>query len=197
MKLRFTNYELRFAEATKSAPVNPGVNSRYLSPVTRHPPGFTLIELMMVVAIVGLMLATGVPAILSVTREAPMRRAVNDVMEICARARAQAILHGEKMTVVFHPRLKQMSLSGGTAGSGPVTRVGRAAVNETQFDPSVVIEGLGIYNVDCTDWDEVRVEFHPNGTCDEMTLVLSSAGGEYRKITLEETTALASVGSVR
>jgi hypothetical protein len=40
------------------------------------------------------------------------------------------------------------------------------------------------------------VRFFANGTSDEMTLVLSS-GGEYRKITLEVTTALASVGNVR
>jgi hypothetical protein len=40
------------------------------------------------------------------------------------------------------------------------------------------------------------VRFFANGTSDEMTLVLSSAG-EYRKITLEVTTALASVGNVR
>jgi prepilin-type N-terminal cleavage/methylation domain-containing protein len=167
--------------------------------VARHS-AFTLIELMMVVAIIGLMMATGIPAILSVTREAPMRRAVNDVMEIFSRARAQAILQGQTKTVVFQPHLRKMTLSGGSDGSapvGPITRVGRhQAVNEAEFDPSVVIEGLGIYNDDCTDWDEARVEFHPNGTCDEMTLVLSS-GGEYRKITLEETTGIASVGSMR
>ena len=60
--------------------------------------GFTLIELMMVVAIIGLLMATGVPAILSVTREAPMRKAVNDVTEICSRARSQAILQEQTMT---------------------------------------------------------------------------------------------------
>jgi prepilin-type N-terminal cleavage/methylation domain-containing protein len=173
------------------------VRSCHSSRVTRHIHGFTLIELMMVVAIIGLMMATGVPAILSITREAPMRRAVNDVMEICTRARAQAILHGQTMTVVFHPRLKEVSLSGGASESGPSLRAGRTAVTTTQLDPSVTIEGLGIYNIDCTDWEEARVEFHANGTCDGMTLVLSSAGGEYRKITLEETTGLASVGTVR
>jgi len=157
---------------------------------------FTLIELMMVVAIVGLMMATGVPAILSVTREAPMRKAVNDVMEICSHARSQAILQGQTMTVVFHPRLRQVALSGGAGASAPSTRVGHAPVNAAEFDPSVVIEGLGINNFDYTDSDEARVRFFSNGTSDEMTLVLSSAG-EYRKITLEVTTALVSVGSVR
>jgi hypothetical protein len=60
----------------------------------------------------------------------------------------------------------------------------------------VVIEGLGINNYDYTESDEARVRFFANGTSDEMTLVLSS-GGEYRKITLEVTTALVSVGNVR
>ena len=44
--------------------------------------------------------------------------------------------------------------------------------------------------------DEGRVFFYPNGTCDEMRLVLSS-GGEYRVIMLEPTTALPSVSSVK
>jgi len=159
--------------------------------------GFTLIELMMVVAIVGLMMATGVPAILSVTREAPLRKAVNDVMDICRSARAQAILQGQTMTVVFRPRLREVTFSGGAGTSVPPTRAGRAAVNATTFDPSVVIEGLGINNFDYTDSDgEAYVHFFANGTSDEMTLVLSS-NGEYRKITLEEITALASVSNVR
>ena len=154
---------------------------------------------MMVVAIVGLMMATGVPAFLSVTREAPMRRAVNDVTEICNRARAQAILQGQTTMMVFHPRLKQVSFSGTADPSvpaAPATRVGHVPVNAAEFDSSVVIEGLGINNFDYTDSEEARVRFFANGTSDEMTLVLSSVG-EYRKITLEVTTALASVGTVR
>jgi hypothetical protein len=146
------------------------------------------------------MTAAGVPAFLSMTREAPMRKAVNDVMEICSRARAQAILSGQKTMVVFRPRLRQVFFSGDANASepvGPITRLGRQkAVNSTEFNPRVAIEGLGINNLDYTDSDEARVRFFANGTSDEMTLVFSS-GGEYRKITLEETTALASVGNVR
>ena len=155
---------------------------------------------MMVVAIIGLMMATGVPAFLSVTREAPMRRAVNDVTEICSRARAQAILQGQTTMMVFHPRLKQVSFSGSADPSvplAPATRVGRVPVNATEFDSGVVIEGLGINNFDYTDSDgEAFVFFNADGTSDEMILVLSS-GGEYRKISLEVTTALVSVRNVR
>ena len=70
-------------------------------------------------------------------------------------------------------------------------------MNATEFDPSVVIEGLGINNFDYTDSDgEAFVFFNADGTSDEMILVLSS-GGEYRKISLEVTTALVSVRNVR
>ena len=154
---------------------------------------------MMVVAIIGLMMAMGVPAILSVTREAPLRKAVNDVLEICSHARSQAILRGQTTTVVFHPLRREVALSGGadaSGPSGPPSRVGSAVVSAAEFDSSVVIEGLGINNFDYTESDEARVRFFANGTSDEMTLVLSS-GGEYRKITLEVTTALASAGNVR
>ena len=170
-----------------------------LSPVTCHSSAFTMLELMMVVAIIGLLMATGVPAILSITREAPMRKAVNDVMEICSQARSVAILRGQTTTVSFHPRTREVNLSGGADASGASrmpSRVGGSAVNSSTFDSSVVVEALGINNLDYTDTDEGRVRFFANGTSDEMTLVLSS-GGDYRKITLEVTTALASVSNVR
>jgi prepilin-type N-terminal cleavage/methylation domain-containing protein len=198
MNLRIPNSEFRMSRMGSGAAltVKPIRNSQF---AIRNCRAFTLIELMMVVAIIGLIMAAGVPAILSVTRQAPMRKAVNDVMEICACARAQAILQGQMMTVVFHPRLRQVALNGGAAvaaPAGPVTRAGATAVNATVFDHSVVIEGLGINDLDYTDSDEARVRFFPNGTSDEMILVLS-CNGEYRKISLEVTTALASVGRVR
>lgn len=191
MKCRMANGEWRMSRERRGV-------AQFREPI-RNCHAFTLIELMMVVAIVGLMMATGVPAILSVSREAPLRKAVNDVTEICSHARARAILQGQTMDVTFYPRLRQVSFNAGTDASAPVapsTRLGQAAVNSAEFGSSVVIEGLGINNLDFTDSDQARVRFFSNGTSDEMTLVLSS-NGEYRKITLEVTTALASVSNVR
>jgi hypothetical protein len=55
---------------------------------------------------------------------------------------------------------------------------------------------LDINLLEYKDSDEARVRFFPNGTSDEMTLVLQS-GDDYRKITLEVTTALTSVGVIK
>ena len=171
---------------------------------------FTLIEIMMVVAIMGLMMTIGVPAILRTTRQEPMRKAVNDVMEICSHARAQAVLQGVTTMVVFHPQSRQVAIAGvetanladnsaqsvvPTSGSKPSTS-GASSLNSTQFADSITIDMLDINLLEYKDADEARVRFFPNGTSDEMTLVLHS-GDQYLKITLEVTTGLASVEAIR
>jgi prepilin-type N-terminal cleavage/methylation domain-containing protein len=171
---------------------------------------FTLMEIMMVVGIIGLMMTIGVPAILRTTQQGPMRKAVNEVMEICSNARAQAILHGGTMTVVFHPQARQVALASAEtaspagdstqsnvpAGNSNPSAVGASSLNSAQFADSIAIDMLDINLLEYKDSDEARVRFFPNGTSDEMTLVLHS-GDEYRKITLEVTTGLASVEVIR
>jgi len=176
-------------------------------------PAFTLIEIMMVVAIIGLVAVIGIPAILMEMHRGPMSKAVNDVMEICSHARSQAILNGVPTTVVFHPQTREVAIGAvqvsdqvsnsmdapfpsGAAPLNPPPVTGPRQVNSTQFDDSVAVEMLDINLLEYKDADEARVRFFPNGTSDEMTLVLHS-GDEWRKITLEVATALASVGTVK
>ena len=161
---------------------------------------FTLIEIMMVVAIIGLVMTMGVPGILRATRQEPMRKAVNDVMEICSHARAQAILHGVTMDVVFHPQSGQAALAGAEtaspAGDSKPSTTGASSLNSTRFADSITLDMLDINLLEYRDADEARVRFFQNGTSDEMTLILHS-GDQYRKITLEVTTGLASMEVIR
>ena len=155
---------------------------------------FTLMELMVVVAIIGLVAAMSVPSILAMRREAPMRRAVNDVLEMCERARAGAVLKSTTTSIVFHPRSipPTAEVVGGDANAALSTRLGKGAVMNTTFDPTVTIEDLEINLKNWTDADAAPVQFKDNGTCDEMSLVLE-CGGERQMITLELATSLPSV----
>jgi len=136
---------------------------------------FTLIEMMIVVAIIGLVAAMGVPSILQALRKDGMRRVVSDVKEVLGNARARAIFSGKPTEVIFHPLEKR--------------------IESTALPDGVDIAMLDINLLDFGASDEARVRFFPNGTCDELTLVLHSRD-EWQKITLDFSTALASVSPV-
>ncbi|HEY1662907.1 MAG TPA: prepilin-type N-terminal cleavage/methylation domain-containing protein [Verrucomicrobiae bacterium] len=168
---------------------------RKTSRATGLVPGFTLLELMMVVGIIGLIAAMGVPSILSTMRQEPMRRAVNDVTRICFNARAQAIQQNKTVVVDFHPVVRKIEIEGGGTGTMPAGP-GQTASNAIEFDPSIVVKMLSINLMDFDQADIAYVRFFPNGTCDEMILALQSAD-QSRKITLDPITSLTSVGAIR
>ncbi|HUB86766.1 MAG TPA: prepilin-type N-terminal cleavage/methylation domain-containing protein [Verrucomicrobiae bacterium] len=177
--------------------------------------GFTLIELMVVVAIVGLILAMGIPSLTMALHKEGMRKAVSDVTDACSEARARAIFSGKTEEVVFHPqegRWEVVEASAGAAQSSvddvqdnsadganstPVTTTASPwakAVNGT-LPAGVTFEMLGVNYQDDTRLDAAPVCFFSNGTCDEMTLVLHS-GTEYKKITTDFSTSLTAVSDV-
>lgn len=163
--------------------------------------GFSLLEIMIVVGIMGLMLTIGVPLVYKVFHRAPLNQATADLFEVLSNARARAILQGKEVDLLFHPREGRFEIEGaGTAaaaGSGQV-KVGfiRGVGNGTygKLPDQVAIRMLDINKLE-HDFlaDEVaRVRFFPNGTSDELTLILQSDVAQ-RGITLEITTGLASV----
>ena len=167
---------------------------------------FTLIEIMIVVGIRGIVMAMGVPAIYRVFHKESLRKAVNDIVEVCARARAQAILRGEPTEVRFRPGDRQLGLGGASAppraeaadvtdeGNTPAPRPAGSAV---QWADGITLEMLDVNFIEYKELPEARVRFYPNGTSDEMTVVLRSDQNEYRKVSLECTTGLASVEVIR
>jgi prepilin-type N-terminal cleavage/methylation domain-containing protein len=166
---------------------------------------FTLIELMVVVAIMGLILATGIPSIYRMFKKEGMRQAVGDVLDACSHARARAILQGSPVELVFHPlerRFEIRGASGGAApspvrggdddtGKSPTAHSGQAG----QFSQDIEIGMLEINGLNYRESEWTRVQFFPNGTSDEMRVVLDSAKGEVLGIELEISTGLASVVS--
>lgn len=175
---------------------------------------FTLVEVMVVVAIMGIIMTMSVPTIYRKLHPDSMRRAVSDVMEACDNARSYAVLNGVETELVIRPFDRQIrvvvagkkrepgedpmfspSVSGeewrmpekapAEGGSGGGTPLYSGKLGEKIF-----VEGLGVNGEDWTDDEEARVRFYPNGTCDEMTIVLLSENQERRNIWLEVVTGL-------
>jgi prepilin-type N-terminal cleavage/methylation domain-containing protein len=180
-----------------------GGEPRHPSRFTRHASAaFTLIEIMVVVAIMGLILATGIPSIYHIWKKEGMRQAVGDVVEVLSNARAQAILRGSPTEVVFHPLDRRFEIGGGTVSVAPSPEVeaenfarppAPGSGQAGQFSADINIEMLDVNLLEYRESEFVRVRFFPNGTSDEMTLILRSSKNEQRGVSLEVTTGLASV----
>lgn len=169
---------------------------------------FTMIELMVVVGIMGLILAAGIPSLYKLMQKEGMRKATSDVVEVCGKARAQAILSGSPVDVIFFPMEHRLTVSGTAA---PRAREGGAELDAVPQEKPAQLPGTGqaatipedfsieMLDINLSEYREsewARVRFFPNGTSDEMTLVLRSPKNEYKKITLEVTTGLASIDDV-
>ncbi|MCX8157402.1 MAG: prepilin-type N-terminal cleavage/methylation domain-containing protein [Verrucomicrobiae bacterium] len=136
---------------------------------------FTLVELMIVVAIMGLVVGIGIPAIFRAAEKDALRATVTAMMEACQAARAQAILSGQTQTLMLRPRERAFEAPG--KGSFVVPQ-------------NVGIDALEVNFVDVREFDHAPVRFYPNGTSDEFTVVFSSARHEQRFIELDCITAL-------
>jgi hypothetical protein len=141
-----------------------------------------------------------------------MNQAIADIIEVCSTARAQAILQGKEFNVEFHPRAGTLQVVAGKSigparvNTGPSMPSPAPAVpsSSPSSSPSgfsaklsdrILIELLDINKLphDFREDESAWVRFFPDGTCDELTLILLSDRNERREITLEVTTGLASV----
>jgi prepilin-type N-terminal cleavage/methylation domain-containing protein len=170
--------------------------------------GFTLIEIMIVISIAAILLATGIPAFVRAMHKDKLRKAVSDLVEGCSHARAQAILKGVPMELVIHaedgristqpaPMSSPDGLSGGEGPQeGPSTPSLSPTAFSAQIPDNVAFRLIDVNFQDQMEQPESRVRFFPNGTSDEFTVVLFSEEGE-RKISLDVITGLADVEVIR
>lgn len=189
-----------------------GLGARDGSRIAPRAPGqpvsaFTLIEIMIVVSILGIVMSMGIPTIYQLTKKEDMRKAVADIVEVCSNARAQAILRGTTVEVRIYPEERRFSVAAppparasDDAAASPTPTPARTDVPRSglsaQISERVTIEMIDVNFIEYKDAEEARVRFHPNGTCDELTVILRSEKNEFRKISLEITTSLASVDPI-
>lgn len=166
---------------------------------------FTLIELMIVIGIMAVIVAMGIPMIYHTLHKEGLTKAVNDTVEVLGTARRLAILQGRMTEVIFHPKESRLEVAGGASPRPSANESEGAAPANTpapdnsglsaQLPSNVIIEMLDVNmsGIEYRDAEFVRVRFYPNGTCDELTMLLRSDQNQRRGISLEVTTGLASV----
>jgi prepilin-type N-terminal cleavage/methylation domain-containing protein len=181
MKLRISNFKFQKAGDKKTKPLE------ILNVKSRR--AFTLIEIMIVVGIIGLIAAMGVPSLIKALQKEGMRKAVSDIVEVCASARAKAVFSNQTVAVVFHPVDRTFASEGGNPGKGSTY------VTSSKLPDGVELAMLDINMLDYGASDTAKVRFFPDGTSDEMTLVLHDKTS-WEKITLEFSTGFTTVSDV-
>jgi prepilin-type N-terminal cleavage/methylation domain-containing protein len=164
---------------------------------------FTLIEIMIVVAIMAMIMAISIPFAYQALRRDAFNQTLRDMEEIFSNARAQAIMQGSMAEVVIHKDKFDLSAPAATTNADTISghmetslaasaHSGRSA----QLSDKVGIAALKINGVSFMDAEEARVRFYPNGTCDELRIILINMDSrEMRGIFLEVTTGLATINS--
>jgi len=150
---------------------------------SNHAAAFTLIEIMMVVAIIGLTLTMGFPAFLRGLKREGMGKTERDFVQACQEARRAAIMNNKTTDLIIRPLDHTFSVPG---GFGPAT-----------IPANINIDILGVNFIQKENDDEARVHFFPGGTSDEFTIVLHGPDGSVRKIYLDTVTALVQVENLR
>ena len=168
---------------------------------------------MVVVAIIAIVMTIGIPFMkYTFVGGEGIDKAVRDVKEACSHARANAILNGVETDLVIRPfdkrlevvpgaslrvpeqdRLSSPSVSGEDWRLPEPAAPGGAPVFTVKLSAKVMIQGLGVNGEDWTEDEVARVRFYPNGTSDEMSMVLISDKMEQRNVWLEVVTGLADV----
>ena len=133
--------------------------------------GFTLIEIMMVVAILGLTLTMGIPSFMRTIKREGMGKVERDMMQACQEARRSAILNNRITDLVIRPLDHTFGC--------------RASLGRWKFPMTLLLTLWGSIS---SRWKKPRrrtCHFNPNGTSDEFTIVLHGPDGSYRKISLD------------
>lgn len=196
---------------------SPGDEARWNTGFAPTAGGFTLIEMMLVVGIMGIILSFGLPAMVRVLEREPLRQAVADTVEGLSHARAQAILQGRpsewvisgdykisvRVTPEPSPETTVPEIPPWMPPPEPTERTEESPggpIFEAQLGEDVMVTSIRVNGgpnlVLLPDAQMAVVRFYPNGTSDDFEMDLQDLK-HARQITLDPVTGFADVVTTR
>lgn len=142
----------------------------------RRDSGFTLIELMIAIALVGILLTTAVPALDDFTNDARQTGAINDFISAIHLARNSAITTNSRVTMCASTSGANCEVASWDSGwivFGDLNSNGSLDVGETIVSASAAVEGLNIQSGEFP----AALMYRPNGRA--MTNALTGNSGEF------------------
>ena len=142
----------------------------------RRDAGFTLIELMIAIALVAVLLATAVPALDDFTNDARQTGAINDFISSIHLARNSAITTNSRVTMCASAsgtNCEATTWDSGWIVFGDLNSNGTLDVGETIVTASASVEGLSIQSGEFP----AALMYRPNGRA--MTALLTGNSGEF------------------
>jgi len=142
----------------------------------RRDDGFTLIELMIAIALVGILLATAVPALDDFTNDARQTGSINDFISSIHVARNTAITTNSRVTMCASASGTNCELASWDSGwivFGDLNSNGSVDAGENIVSASAAVEGLDILSGEFP----AALMYRPNGRA--MTGALTGNSGEF------------------
>lgn len=138
--------------------------------------GFTLIELMIAIALVSILLATAVPALDDFTNDSRQAGAINDFVAAMHLARNTAITRNSRVTMCPSAAGANCEVAGWNDGwivFGDTNSNGNLDVGETVVNSSGAVDGLTIQSGEFPQF----LMYRPNGRA--MTAAITGNTGEF------------------
>jgi len=170
---------------------------------------FTLIELMIVIAIMAVVMSLSIPTFYRSLERDTIRQATQQILEVCNEARTQAILSGRPCDLVIQPSERMLTVQASPdPGQSEEERmleeaekaVARLAADQEgqpeAEDHGGLPEGIAIMFIgvnfvpDLQNAEAVPVRFYPNGTGDEFAMLIRSDQNDWRKFTMDVATGV-------
>ena len=157
---------------------------------------FTLVEILVVVAVLGLVFTLSIPAFKRIINKAPLEQGIGDVVSLCRLAREKAIVKQQAMDVVLNGTeeiVKVTTAARVINASDPTTGLMIKEAEETQLiDQATLQVDLEIIEpeTDAFTLDEIRIRFYPDGTSETLTLRVADDDDAYL-LTLDPVTGRA------